>query len=114
MFDPLYNWSLTPEKAYKIQYGREPGPALRKQWDKSAEESKGQKANKLAERALLRVTHKLNGMEEGSHLSVQGQVNQRNLIIVRKDFFYTYLHFRKLNVALKWPFTSNGFCIASY
>ena len=87
MFDPLYNWSLTPEKAYKIQYGREPGPALRKQWDKSAEESKGQKANKLAERALLRVTHKLNGMEEGSHLSVQGQVNQRNLIIVRKDFF---------------------------
>ena len=88
MFDPLYNWSLTPEKAYKIQYGREPGPALRKQWDKSAEESKGQKANKLAERALLRVTHKLNGMEEGSHLSVQGQVNQRNLIIVRKDFFY--------------------------
>ena len=88
MFDPLYNWSLTPEKAYKIQYGREPGPALRKQWDKSAEESKGQKANKLAERALLRVTHKLNGMEEGSHLSVQGQVNQRNLIIVRNEFFY--------------------------
>ena len=88
MFDPLYNWSLTPEKAYKIQYGREPGPALRKQWDKSAEESKGQKANKLAERALLRVTHKLNGMEEGSHLSVQGQVNQRNLIIARKEFFY--------------------------
>ena len=89
MFDPLYNWSLTPAKAYKIQYGREPGPALQKQWDKSAEESKGQKANKLAERALLRVTHKLNGMEEGSHLSVQGQVNQRNLIIVRKDFFYS-------------------------
>ena len=88
MFDPLYNWSLTPEKAYKIQYGREPGPALRKQWDKSAEESKGQKANKLAERALLRVTHKLNGMEEGSHLSVQGQVSQRNLIIARIEFFY--------------------------
>jgi hypothetical protein len=88
MFDPLYNWSLTPAKAYKLQYGREPGPALRKQWDKSAEESKGQKANKLAERALLRVTHKLNGMEEGSHLSVQGQVNQRNLIIFRKDLYY--------------------------
>ena len=97
MFDPLYNWSLTPAKAYKIQYGREPGPALRKQWDKSAEESKGQKANKLAERALLRVTHKLNGMEEGSHLSVQGQVNQRNLIIVRKVYLI-YSHFQKFDI----------------
>ena len=110
MFDPLYNWSLTPAKAYKIQYGREPGPALQKQWDKSAEESKGQKANKLAERALLRVTHKLNGMEEGSHLSVQGQVKQRNLIIVRKDLFIYVpikVHFRKLNAALKWLFTND-------
>ena len=75
MFDPLYNWSLTPAKAYKIQYGREPGPALRKQWERTAEEAtRNTGANKLAERALLRVTHKLNGMEEGSHLSVQGQV----------------------------------------
>ena len=76
MFDPLYNWSLTPAKAYKIQYGREPGPALRKQWERTAAEeaTRNTGANKLAERALLRVTHKLNGMEEGSHLSVQGQV----------------------------------------
>ena len=43
MFDPLYNWSLTPAKAYKIQYGREPGAALKKQWENAAanEESKG-------------------------------------------------------------------------
>lgn len=69
MFDPLYNWSLTPAKAYKLQFGREPAAALRKQW-----ESTEQNTNKLAERALLRVTQKLNGVEEGSHLSVQGQV----------------------------------------
>ena len=75
MFDPLYNWSLTPAKAYKIQYGREPGPALKKQWEENnANDEAKRKTNKLAERALLRVTHKLNGMEEGSHLSVQGQV----------------------------------------
>lgn len=71
MFDPLYNWSLTPAKAYKLQFGREPGPALRKQWETEKAKVGG---NKLAERALLRVTQKLNGMEEGSHLSVQGQV----------------------------------------
>ncbi len=69
IYDPLYNWSLTPAKAYKLQYGREPGPALKAQWAQQMTNT-----NTLAERALLRVTQKLNGMEEGSHLSVQGQV----------------------------------------
>ena len=35
----------------------------------------GKNTNKLAERALLRVTQKLEGREEGSKLSVEGQVN---------------------------------------
>ena len=32
MFDPLFAWSLTPTKAYKLQYGHEPAPEKAKQW----------------------------------------------------------------------------------
>lgn len=74
MFDPLYNWSLTPAKAYKIQFGKEASAALRKQWASAASQS-SKNTNKLAERALLRVSHKLTGMEEGYHMSIEGQVN---------------------------------------
>jgi hypothetical protein len=57
MFDPLYNWSLTPAKAYMMKFGKEPDPSLKRMWETNQNNS-----NKLAERALLRVTQKLNGM----------------------------------------------------
>ena len=72
IFDPLYNWSVTPEKAYRIQHGKEPSPTLKKQW---AEANVNQSINKLAERALMCVSQKLNGMEQSYHMSVEGQVN---------------------------------------
>ena len=49
------------------QYGKEPDAATRAKWTKkrtivTEENSEG---NKMAERVLLRVGQKLNGMEEG-------------------------------------------------
>lgn len=72
MFDPLYNWSLTPVQAYKIQHGKQPPADLVQKWKNFGRD---RNTNKLAERALLRVTQKLEGREEGSKLSVEGQVN---------------------------------------
>ena len=43
-------------------------------WEKESKGT-GSGGNKMAERVLLRVMEKLNGMEEGHHLSVEGQVN---------------------------------------
>ena len=73
MFDPLYNWSLTPAKAYRLQSGREPDAALKAKWESRLDNAQGN--NKMAERVLMRVLQKLNGMEDGYHLSVEGQVN---------------------------------------
>jgi len=73
MFDPLYNWSLTPAQAYRIQHGKQPPEYLLQKWENFGRD--GKNTNKLAERALLRVTQKLEGREEGSKLSVEGQVN---------------------------------------
>ena len=79
IYDPLYNWSLTPAKAYRLQYGKEADATTRSRWenDESEMEQGNNQANnnKMAERVLLRVIQKLNGMEEGYHLSVEGQVN---------------------------------------
>ena len=79
IYDPLYNWSLTPAKAYRLQYGRDADATVRSKWehDESEVEQGNNLANnnKMAERVLLRVIQKLNGMEDGYHLSVEGQVN---------------------------------------
>ena len=85
IFDPLYNWSVTPERAYRIQFGKDPSATLKKQW---AEAKVEQSINKLAERALIRVKQKLNGMEQSYHMSVEGksllfQID-RNIHIVSK------------------------------
>jgi ataxia telangiectasia mutated family protein len=71
VFDPLYNWSLTPEKAFRIQFGRDP-PARSA---KAAKKSSEAESNKMAERVLMRVAQKLDGMEEGQLMSLEGQVN---------------------------------------
>ena len=80
MYDPLHQWSLTPEKAYKMQHGREPDEGTKRQWERDSsfaeDPNRGKKKkNQMAERALLRVIQKLNGMEEGNVMSVSGQVN---------------------------------------
>merc|ERR1719369_2310127 len=63
--DPLYNWSVGPEKAAAKQ---EAGL-----WEELQKET-GQ-GNRMANRALLVLAAKLEGREEGAPLSVQGQVN---------------------------------------
>ena len=78
IYDPLYNWSLSPAKAYRLQHGKEADATVRSRWENDSEiqqASNQTNNNKMAERVLLRVIQKLNGMEEGYHLSVEGQVN---------------------------------------
>ena len=78
IYDPLYNWSLTPAKAYRLQYGRDADANTKSKWEnnqQAQEQIVSTRNNKMAERVLLRVTEKLNGMEEGYRLSVKGQVN---------------------------------------
>ncbi len=74
MYDPLYNWSMTPEKANRIQAGsndsRDRNAAVSANPSGSSDDK-----NKMAERVLRRVSQKLDGHEEGHLLSVEGQVN---------------------------------------
>ena len=62
LHDPLYNWSVGPSKAAARQ---EAG-----QWEELQERG----GNKMANRALLVLSAKLEGREEGAALSVEGQV----------------------------------------
>uniref|UniRef100_A0A1B6BXN6 Serine/threonine-protein kinase ATM n=4 Tax=Clastoptera arizonana TaxID=38151 RepID=A0A1B6BXN6_9HEMI len=68
LYDPLYLWTITPEKAQQ------------KQLDKSditrsnTLDCATVEVNKLAERALVRLGHKLQGIEDGSTSSIEGQV----------------------------------------
>ncbi len=86
MYDPLYNWSMTPEKARRIQRrrrsndaGDEEGPgdlrAAQKGGEAGHQEQQQQDLNKMAVRVLRRVAQKLDGQEEGHIMSVEGQVN---------------------------------------
>ena len=82
MYDPLHSWTLNSEKIKALQRIAEQeisdvsvngdmldsGPGA----DGHVGESH---VNKMAERVLLRVKQKLDGVEEGVHLSVSGQVN---------------------------------------
>ena len=62
LHDPLYNWSVGPSKAAARQ---EAGL-----WEELQERG----GNKMANRALLVLSGKLEGREEGAALSVEGQV----------------------------------------
>ncbi|XP_040573183.1 serine-protein kinase ATM [Lepeophtheirus salmonis] len=77
--DPLYNWSLTPDKAYRLQFGRAPDAKTRAKWEQSSDSpsraANDGGGNRMAERVLLRVGQKLDGFEEGFNMSIQGQVN---------------------------------------
>ncbi|XP_015186804.1 PREDICTED: serine-protein kinase ATM isoform X1 [Polistes dominula] len=68
LYDPLFIWAMTPAKAYTIQTGKTP--------ISSQDEEAYSEINKTAERVLLRIEQKLQGIEEGLVFSIPGQVEQ--------------------------------------
>ncbi|XP_071112563.1 serine-protein kinase ATM-like [Haliotis cracherodii] len=97
LYDPLYTWSLSPQQALNIQNRRGAGDMdstdlnstaanmaatdMGHQSERSVESQ--EQVNKMAERVLLRLQQKLQGIEDGIQLSVSGQVN--NLIQEARD-----------------------------
>uniref|UniRef100_A0A671YIK5 non-specific serine/threonine protein kinase n=1 Tax=Sparus aurata TaxID=8175 RepID=A0A671YIK5_SPAAU len=61
LYDPLFDWTMNPLKAFYLQHDEHP--------------LSNQSFNKVATRVLLRLQEKLKGVEEGTVLSVGGQVN---------------------------------------
>ncbi|GFO15225.1 serine/threonine-protein kinase atm [Plakobranchus ocellatus] len=89
LYDPLSDWSLTPDETLALQRKREqaamdtvdvtlsgqvPSSGMVTQSGQTAQENK-EKRNKVAERTLLRLRQKLSGEEDGVPLSESGQVN---------------------------------------
>jgi len=70
--DPLYKWALDPLKALRLQRDDSDVDAEIEGADAQAGAHSG---NKDAERALLRLKQKLQGIEYGETLSVEGQVH---------------------------------------
>lgn len=83
LYDPLSSWTLSPEKRKALQKKAEeddqfPVSVTGDCLDATigleniaAEDN----VNKMAKRVLLRLKQKLDGVEDGVHLSVSGQVN---------------------------------------
>ncbi|OXU25092.1 hypothetical protein TSAR_000011 [Trichomalopsis sarcophagae] len=72
LYDPLYSWAITPAKAATYQSEH----SSRSSENKDSNSSGTTETNKLAERALLRVQQKLQGIEEGVTSSIAGQVER--------------------------------------
>uniref|UniRef100_A0A9J7ZJS6 non-specific serine/threonine protein kinase n=1 Tax=Cyprinus carpio carpio TaxID=630221 RepID=A0A9J7ZJS6_CYPCA len=68
LYDPLFDWTMNPLKAFYLQQ-----PDF--SYVLMCFCSDSQSFNKVAERVLLRLQEKLKGVEEGTVLSVGGQVN---------------------------------------
>lgn len=85
LYDPLYQWTLSPLKAMHLQRRQEPveestsffdGGETSNNANSSGVASKEiESTNKMAERVLLRLQEKLEGIEDGVPLSISGQVN---------------------------------------
>ncbi|XP_051934283.1 serine-protein kinase ATM [Hippocampus zosterae] len=82
LYDPLFDWTMNPLKAFNLQHDEQQelnatlsstmgGDDL----DNHNKHSDSQNFNKVAERVLLRLQEKLKGVEGGTVLSVGGQVN---------------------------------------
>lgn len=70
LYDPLYSWNvLTNKKAARRQMAEMYG-------DEESGLGGGSSVNISAERALLRVSDKLNGKEDEKYTSVEGQVER--------------------------------------
>nr|CAG4718483.1 unnamed protein product [Naegleria fowleri] len=68
--DPLYKWALSPLEAMNYQTSKD------KRIMPTQNTGEGNKNNRDAERALLRLREKLLGQEEGYMFGVKGQVNK--------------------------------------
>lgn len=82
LYDPLFDWTMNPLKALHLQRDEQQelnatlGSTLGgDNVDSPRRLSDSQSFNKVAERVLLRLQEKLKGVEEGTVLSVGGQVN---------------------------------------
>ncbi|KAL7851463.1 hypothetical protein AOLI_G00218190 [Acnodon oligacanthus] len=85
LYDPLFDWTMNPLKAFYLQQQQDeqaelnatlnPTPAGEEPEAHRKASSDSQSFNKVAERVLLRLQEKLKGVEEGAVLSVGGQVN---------------------------------------
>ncbi|XP_031716383.1 serine-protein kinase ATM isoform X1 [Anarrhichthys ocellatus] len=83
LYDPLFDWTMNPLKAFQLQHDeqQELNATLGSTMgggddiDNHRKSSDSQSFNKVAERVLLRLQEKLKGVEEGTVLSVGGQVN---------------------------------------
>ncbi|KAF1393857.1 hypothetical protein PFLUV_G00020400 [Perca fluviatilis] len=82
LYDPLFDWTMNPLKAFYLQHDeqQELNATLSSTMggddiDNHRKSSDSQSFNKVAERVLLRLQEKLKGVEEGTVLSVGGQVN---------------------------------------
>jgi len=83
LYDPLSSWTLSPEKRKALQQKAEEDdvPSASAVGD-CLDSTLGTEnlavednVNKMAKRMLLRLKQKLDGVEDGVHLSVSGQVN---------------------------------------
>ncbi|XP_029658408.2 serine-protein kinase ATM isoform X1 [Octopus sinensis] len=79
LYDPLYNWTLSPSKANQLQQLKElkSNPVAHEDNCDGVTDDEPDKpnVNRLAERVLLRLQQKLQGIEDGIQLSLGGQVN---------------------------------------
>ena len=85
LYDPLYVWTLSPLKVLSLQRKNdlditEVAPAgtdvLESGNERETRTSMDETAViKMAERVLVRLRQKLDGIEDGTSLSVKGQVN---------------------------------------
>ncbi|XP_037534430.1 serine-protein kinase ATM [Nematolebias whitei] len=82
LYDPLFDWTMNPLKAFNLQHDeqQELNATLNSTMgggdlDSHRRSSDSQNFNKVAERVLLRLQEKLKGVEEGTVVSVGGQVN---------------------------------------
>ncbi|KAM9566085.1 serine-protein kinase ATM [Guaruba guarouba] len=80
LYDPLFHWTINPLKALYLQQRPEDEADMSSTLNADPQECKrkardDQSFNKVAERVLLRLQEKLKGVEDGTVLSVGGQVN---------------------------------------
>ncbi|NXU56060.1 ATM kinase, partial [Turnix velox] len=80
LYDPLFDWTMNPLKALYLQQRPEDEAEMSSSLNTDPRECKrkasdDQSFNKVAERVLMRLQEKLKGVEEGTVLSVGGQVN---------------------------------------
>ncbi|NXW30571.1 ATM kinase, partial [Phaetusa simplex] len=80
LYDPLFDWTMNPLKALYLQQRPEDEADMSSSLHTDPQECKrkasdDQSFNKVAERVLMRLQEKLKGVEEGTVLSVGGQVN---------------------------------------